>query len=383
MGQVTLKRNYLDSRRSGDGGKWYAQAALRAVNQAIGRVIRHRDDYGAVILCDERFAGGDVKKRLSSWLRPQLTVFQEFGAGQKSLADFFRRCIESPFAARRKRAIEETSMEENRRMRKRCEVESVISGILPQRPSETEDTARKDDSTPRQKVVSELLPAVRKELGSERYRQFIVLLKDAKLASSERAGGHTENASALVRSCFRRLHELLGHSDAGVEILRGIVLSCDMPPLCDKPRENDSLCTLSEPVDGNVSVFFSLAACAVLIQFIPANLKDDYRRFVLGFLLRKTENGNEGIVGLLKATRLSLGETDYVSFRRLLAQLKALDDTAGEEKVEVLFQKIRDLFVHSIPPAWNPTASDLLGEWREFMPLKWKVVYERITRRET
>ena len=37
------------------GDQWYVQQAMRAVNQAMGRVIRHRRDYGAVILCDDRF----------------------------------------------------------------------------------------------------------------------------------------------------------------------------------------------------------------------------------------------------------------------------------------------------------------------------------------
>lgn len=36
------------------GEDWYNQQALRAVNQAVGRVIRHRHDYGAIIFCDER-----------------------------------------------------------------------------------------------------------------------------------------------------------------------------------------------------------------------------------------------------------------------------------------------------------------------------------------
>ena len=36
------------------GEEWYKQQASRAVNQAVGRVIRHRMDYGAIILCDER-----------------------------------------------------------------------------------------------------------------------------------------------------------------------------------------------------------------------------------------------------------------------------------------------------------------------------------------
>lgn len=36
------------------GQQWYKQQAFRAVNQAIGRVIRHREDYGAIFLCDQR-----------------------------------------------------------------------------------------------------------------------------------------------------------------------------------------------------------------------------------------------------------------------------------------------------------------------------------------
>jgi regulator of telomere elongation helicase 1 len=35
-----------------NGEKWYKLQASRTVNQAIGRVIRHIKDYGAVFLCD-------------------------------------------------------------------------------------------------------------------------------------------------------------------------------------------------------------------------------------------------------------------------------------------------------------------------------------------
>ena len=73
--QVRLKQEVLNeaarlsggAKRSHGGSKaqtcltgdaWYSQQASRAVNQAIGRVIRHRHDYGAIILCDDRFLVG-------------------------------------------------------------------------------------------------------------------------------------------------------------------------------------------------------------------------------------------------------------------------------------------------------------------------------------
>lgn len=35
---------------------WYQADAVRAVNQAMGRVLRHKDDFGIVVLADSRYA---------------------------------------------------------------------------------------------------------------------------------------------------------------------------------------------------------------------------------------------------------------------------------------------------------------------------------------
>jgi len=51
---------------------------MRAVNQAVGRVIRHRNDYGAIILADERFAGGSIQSQLSAWIRPHVQRNETF-----------------------------------------------------------------------------------------------------------------------------------------------------------------------------------------------------------------------------------------------------------------------------------------------------------------
>ncbi|KAJ8305702.1 hypothetical protein KUTeg_016247 [Tegillarca granosa] len=58
--KVILKMQFLDEMKgkqgfmSLSGSEWYRQQASRAVNQAIGRVIRHKQDYGAIMLCDTR-----------------------------------------------------------------------------------------------------------------------------------------------------------------------------------------------------------------------------------------------------------------------------------------------------------------------------------------
>ncbi|XP_048666582.1 regulator of telomere elongation helicase 1 isoform X3 [Marmota marmota marmota] len=96
--RVVLKMQFLDEMRSqsGAGGQflsgqeWYRLQASRAVNQAIGRVIRHRHDYGAVFLCDHRFACADARAQLPSWVRPYLKVYNNFGHVIRDVAQFFR-----------------------------------------------------------------------------------------------------------------------------------------------------------------------------------------------------------------------------------------------------------------------------------------------------
>ena len=41
-------------RKSNLGEDWYTLQAFRAVNQAVGRCIRHIHDYGSIVLIDDR-----------------------------------------------------------------------------------------------------------------------------------------------------------------------------------------------------------------------------------------------------------------------------------------------------------------------------------------
>ncbi|XP_022453092.1 regulator of telomere elongation helicase 1 isoform X10 [Delphinapterus leucas] len=96
--RVVLKMQFLDEMKGQNGARdqflsghdWYRQQASRAVNQAIGRVIRHRHDYGAVFLCDHRFSSADARAQLPSWVRPHVKVYDSFGHVIRDVAQFFR-----------------------------------------------------------------------------------------------------------------------------------------------------------------------------------------------------------------------------------------------------------------------------------------------------
>ncbi|XP_034935699.1 Fanconi anemia group J protein homolog [Chelonus insularis] len=51
------------------GQEWYTVQAYRALNQALGRCIRHRNDWGAILLVDDRFLLSHNQSYLPNWVR--------------------------------------------------------------------------------------------------------------------------------------------------------------------------------------------------------------------------------------------------------------------------------------------------------------------------
>ncbi|VDO71013.1 unnamed protein product [Heligmosomoides polygyrus] len=77
------------------GDQWYVSQAYRALNQALGRCLRHRNDWGALVLIDERLVEQASKSlssaRVSKWIQKQLVVYPRFEIFEASLSDFVRR----------------------------------------------------------------------------------------------------------------------------------------------------------------------------------------------------------------------------------------------------------------------------------------------------
>nr|KYP65217.1 Fanconi anemia group J protein isogeny [Cajanus cajan] len=90
---VALKKKFNDTYKSSknllSGNEWYCHQAFRALNQAAGRCIRHKLDYGAIILLDERFREERNRAFISKWLRRPLRVYDRFDMSLEGLKSFF------------------------------------------------------------------------------------------------------------------------------------------------------------------------------------------------------------------------------------------------------------------------------------------------------
>lgn len=93
--QVELKKRYNNIYKSSknllSGDQWYCHQAFRALNQAVGRCIRHRLDFGAIILLDERFKKSSNLEYMSKWLRNSIRQFDNFEQSLEGLHNFFSK----------------------------------------------------------------------------------------------------------------------------------------------------------------------------------------------------------------------------------------------------------------------------------------------------
>ncbi|KAI1727350.1 hypothetical protein Ddc_04651 [Ditylenchus destructor] len=74
----------------GAGNRLYETLCMQAVNQAIGRVIRHSKDFAAIILLDVRYAKPEISVSLPGWIQDRLSHCQEFPQALTKLMTFFR-----------------------------------------------------------------------------------------------------------------------------------------------------------------------------------------------------------------------------------------------------------------------------------------------------
>ncbi|KAJ1953342.1 ATP-dependent DNA helicase chl1 [Linderina pennispora] len=79
------------------GRELYESLCMRAVNQSIGRAIRHKNDYAAIVFLDSRYADSRISSKLPSWMAHSSTQpgqkveHMPFGPAVARIAAFFRQ----------------------------------------------------------------------------------------------------------------------------------------------------------------------------------------------------------------------------------------------------------------------------------------------------
>lgn len=72
-----IEKSMIDRGGSRDDGKaaarsFYENACMRAVNQSIGRAIRHQKDFASIILLDRRYLTPRIADKLPGWIKQGL-----------------------------------------------------------------------------------------------------------------------------------------------------------------------------------------------------------------------------------------------------------------------------------------------------------------------
>ncbi|GLG92468.1 Regulator of telomere elongation helicase 1 homolog [Gryllus bimaculatus] len=88
--ELQEKMNYLNTHMgAGTGQKHYEALCMKAVNQSIGRAIRHREDYATVLLVDKRYIRPSVQAGLPGWIQRSLRSCDKFGQALAQIRQFF------------------------------------------------------------------------------------------------------------------------------------------------------------------------------------------------------------------------------------------------------------------------------------------------------
>ncbi|KRY21034.1 putative ATP-dependent RNA helicase DDX11, partial [Trichinella patagoniensis] len=93
--ELKIKMKYLDEHVSNKnsainaGREFYENICFKAVNQSIGRAIRHKDDYSAIIFLDSRYRNRKLWSKFSSWIRHLIIEADSFSTASNSLKKFY------------------------------------------------------------------------------------------------------------------------------------------------------------------------------------------------------------------------------------------------------------------------------------------------------
>ncbi|KAF2819506.1 DNA repair helicase [Ophiobolus disseminans] len=104
-----------ETKRGGDGKAaardFFENACMRSVNQCVGRAIRHKGDYAAILMLDRRYGTKRIQDKLPKWIRGSLMSGMGTREVERNLDAFFAEKKEERGAYTTVAQIEDNSTE--------------------------------------------------------------------------------------------------------------------------------------------------------------------------------------------------------------------------------------------------------------------------------
>ena len=100
-GELQIKKEHLVEKIIQRGGtsqeasvatrEFYENICMKAVNQSVGRAIRHANDYALIYLLDRRYDTENIKNKLSSWVRNRIQTQTTVDRIMSETREFFEK----------------------------------------------------------------------------------------------------------------------------------------------------------------------------------------------------------------------------------------------------------------------------------------------------
>ncbi|KAH6677316.1 helicase C-terminal domain-containing protein [Halenospora varia] len=88
-----MTKQEMEKQGKEEARQFYENACMRAVNQSVGRAIRHKGDYAAIVMVDCRYERENIRGKLPGWIRDGLVEGsggKNFGQFMGAIGGFFR-----------------------------------------------------------------------------------------------------------------------------------------------------------------------------------------------------------------------------------------------------------------------------------------------------
>lgn len=99
-GEMMVKKTHLENRILQNGGSrqdamsatrdFFETICLKAVNQSVGRAIRHATDYANIYLLDKRYGNPQIQAKLSRWVSKRFQPASDLNSIMESTQRFFK-----------------------------------------------------------------------------------------------------------------------------------------------------------------------------------------------------------------------------------------------------------------------------------------------------